>query len=218
MADCYAFADEAGNFDFSRNNGASRYFVLCTVQMPDPAETAALLTKLRMDLAWDGRHLDQVFHATTDPQAIRDEVFDLLRVQDFRVDATIFDKRKTRPYLQNQPDFYKLAWFMHFRHVAPQIATSEDRLFVGAASLGTKKKRKVFHAAVDDVVDQVSPCASYRVAFWPFESHACLQVADYFTWAIQRKWERKDRRSHDLVKHEIQTEYPIWQYGDQTFY
>lgn len=31
MADRYVFSDEAGNFDFSRNSGASRYFILGTV-------------------------------------------------------------------------------------------------------------------------------------------------------------------------------------------
>ena len=28
MADRYVFSDEAGNFDFSRGSGASRYFIL----------------------------------------------------------------------------------------------------------------------------------------------------------------------------------------------
>jgi len=36
--------------------------------------------------------------------------------------------------------------------------------------------------AVDDVVHQVSPCHSYRVAFWSMESDPCVQVADYCTW------------------------------------
>jgi hypothetical protein len=31
MPDRYVFADEAGNFDFSRRQGASRYFILCTI-------------------------------------------------------------------------------------------------------------------------------------------------------------------------------------------
>jgi hypothetical protein len=30
----------------------------------------------------------------------------------------------------------------------------------------------------------------------PHMSDPCLQVADYCTWAIQRKWERGDERSH----------------------
>ena len=85
--DKYVFADEAGNFDFSLGNGATRYFVLCTVS----ADSCAIgddLLGLRRELGWRGLHLDQVFHATEDPQAVRDEVFGLLQESNFRVDAT----------------------------------------------------------------------------------------------------------------------------------
>lgn len=112
----------------------------------------------------------------------------------------------------------KLAWFLHFKHVARRIARPTDRLFVAAASLGTKKKRGTFHAAVDDVVRQVSPCRSHRVAFWPAASDPCLQVADYCTWAIQRRWERNDDRSHTLIRSKIQSEFDVWQRGTTLYY
>jgi hypothetical protein len=217
VADRYVFADEAGNFDFSLNSGASRYFVLCTATMAACAVGDELLA-LRRALGWKGLHLDSVFHATEDPQAVRDEVFDLLQSADFRVDATIFEKRKALPRLQQERPFYKLAWYLHFKHVAPQIASRSDRLFVTAASLGTKKKRRLFHVAVDDVVDQVSPCRSHRVAFWPVDSDPCLQVADYCTWAIQRKWERGDTRSHELIADKIKSEFNVWEIGSTYYY
>jgi hypothetical protein len=217
MADRYVFSDEAGNFDFSRDRGASRYFILCTVTLDDCAVGDRLL-ELRRMLGWQGIHLDSVFHASEDPQAVRDEVFGLLEAADFRVDATVFEKSKAKPYLQNDRDLYKLAWFLHFKYVAPFIVQREDRLFVVASSLGTKKRRGIFHTAVDDVVDQVSPCHRHRVAFWPTESDPCLQVADYCTWAIQRKWEREDDRSHVLIESKIATEFDAWSVGQQHFY
>jgi hypothetical protein len=217
MGDRYVFADEAGNFDFSRKQGASRYFIICTVSV-DECHVGDELLKLRRELGWKGLHLDSVFHATEDPQAIRDEVFSLLGNLEFRVDATILDKPKARPHLRDEKQLYKMAWFLHFKHVARRIATAEDRLFVAASSLGTKKARHAFHAAVDDVVRQVSPCRSHRVAFWPADSDPCLQVADYCTWAIQRKWERQDERSHALIAPKICSEYDVWQIGDVTYY
>lgn len=77
MADRYVFAGEAGNFDFSRGTGASRYFILCTVDSRD-CEVGDALLALRRQLGWRGLHLDRVFHATEDPQTVRDEVFALL--------------------------------------------------------------------------------------------------------------------------------------------
>jgi len=189
MADRCVFADEAGNFDFSRRLGASRYFILCTITSTH-CEIGDALLSLRRDLGWRGLHLDRVFHATEDPQPVRDEVFALLAGMNCSV------------------DFKKLVWNM----------SSSDRLFVAASSLGTKKARHALHAAVDEVVLQLSPCNSHRVAFWPADSDPCLQVADYCTWAIQRKWERNDERSHALIAPKIHSEFDVWQRGTEHYY
>jgi hypothetical protein len=216
MADLYVFADEAGNFDFSSRPGASRYFVLCTV-MAEHCEVGDDLLALRRDLGWRGLHLDRVFHATEDPQAVRDEVFGLLADMDCWVDATVLEKRKAQQHLRDEASLYKMAWYLHFKHLARKMACS-DRVFVAASSLGTKKARGALHTAVDDVVRQLSPCRSHRVAFWPAESDPCLQVADYCTWAIQRKWERADARSHALISTKIRSEFDVWQLGQSTYY
>ncbi len=216
MADRYVFADEAGNFDFSRGPGASRYFILCTVASSH-CEVGDDLLALRRDLGWRGLHLDRVFHATEDPQAVRDEVFALLTDMDCWVDATILEKAKAQSHLRSEAHLYKMAWYLHFKHLARRLDAS-DRLFVAASSLGTKKARGALHTAVDDVVRQLSPCRSHRVAFWPADSDPCLQVADYCTWAIQRKWERADDRSHSLISPKIRSEFDVWRRGDVNYY
>jgi Protein of unknown function (DUF3800) len=216
MANRYVFADEAGNFDFSNGPGASRYFILCTVASTH-CEMGDALIALRRDLGWRGLHLDRVFHATEDPQAVRDEVFELLAGVDCRVDATILEKRKAQPHLTSESGLYKMAWYLHFKPFAASLSSS-DRLFVAASSLGTKKARHALHSAVDDVVVQLSPCRSHRVAFWPAESDPCLQVTDYCTWAIQRKWERGDERSHALIARKVRSEFDVWRLGQTTYY
>ena len=39
---------------------------------------------------------------------------------------------------------------------------------------------------------------------WPCP---CLWVVDYCVWAIQRKWEREDARSHVLTQDKIKSEF-----------
>jgi hypothetical protein len=138
VADRYVFADEAGNFDFSRRRGASRYFILCTVASRH-CEVGDVLLALRRDLGWRGLHLDRVFHATEDPQAVRDEVFALLAKMDCWVDATVLEKSKARAHLRDEAQLYKMAWYLHFKYLA-QHMDSRDRLFVAASSLGTKRR------------------------------------------------------------------------------
>lgn len=166
MTRLFVYADESGNFDFSRHPGASRYFILTTVTVTNH-DIAHDLLDLRRSLAWEGVDLRQHFRATEEKQAVRDRVFGIMGTHDFRVDATILEKSKTEPRVRRTPErFYKTAWFYHMRHLAPQIATSADQLVVVAASIGeSRRKQEAFFGAVTEVMRQVSPTTSFRTAF-----------------------------------------------------
>ncbi|MEN9856147.1 MAG: hypothetical protein RLZZ157_1273 [Pseudomonadota bacterium] len=81
------------------------------------------------------------------------------------------------------------------------------------ASLGTKKERAAFEVAVTDVMRQTHKSDKWRADFMPCQADPCLQVADYCAWAIQRKWERSDLRSYNLIKERITYEYELWEHG-----
>ena len=208
MSRAYVFADEAGNFDFGTGQGATRYFILTTATMEDCSVGDRILA-LRRQLAWEG--VEQVtadFHATEERQEVRDRVFAALESAQFRIDATIFEKRNVVGHLRSDRiRFYKTAWYLHFKHVVKRIVSADDELLVIAASLGTKRERQTFHDAVQDVVSQVAPVKALRTAFWSAASDPCLWVTDFCAWAIQRKWERNDPRSHVLIRSKIKTEF-----------
>ena len=106
----YVYGDESGNFDFSDQEGASRYFILTTVTVVDRAIESNLLD-LRRELAWEGESLAGGFHATNDKQRVRDRVFTVLGRYDFRMDATILEKRKADPRIRPTPAlFYGFTW------------------------------------------------------------------------------------------------------------
>src|SRR6266542_377135 len=96
MVRVHVYADEAGNFDFSRKEGASKYFILTTVTLQDFSVEGELL-QLRRDLAWTGVNLPGSFHATTDKQPVRNQVYSILTRHDFRIDTTILEKAKAQP-------------------------------------------------------------------------------------------------------------------------
>ena len=213
----YIYADESGNFDFSRNPKASRYFILTTVMMENH-KVATELFELRRELAWKGFNLRVGFHATEDKQFVRDAVFSILQPHHFRVDATIIDKPKAQPQLRvSAMRFYKYAWFYHMKYVAPKVATKQDEMLVVAAAVATKQKATTFGDAIKDVMDQVSPTSALENALWPAASDPCLQVADYCSWAIQRKWETGDERSYQLISNKVTTEYDLFK-SEHTLY
>ncbi len=213
----HVFSDEAGDLTFKpAGNGVSRYFMIGTVALADCAVGEELL-RLRRELAWAGVQLDQ-FHATSDKQRVRDRVFDVLARSDVRFDVTILDKRMAFEYLRADPlRFYKTAWYLHFKYVAPRIVGSLDELLVVASSLQINKKKKLVHLAVSDVVAQVSPTVVYHTAFAQAMSDPCLQAADYITWAVQREYESGDSRSYDLIRHLIESEFEPWEGGSPLY-
>lgn len=217
MARKYVFVDEAGDFTFQRKQGASLYFMVGTASMGS-CEVGDALLSLRRELMWEGIDVEQ-FHATTDRQPVRDRVFSLLATSDIRVDATILDKTKTHDHLRQNPvRFYKQALFLHFKYLIPRVAGRHDDLTVVASSLQIKRHKGALGDSVRDVVDQVSRTRRFMTAFHKGATDPCLQVADYVTWAIQRKYERNDDRSYKLIEHLVKSEFQPFAKGAQTFY
>lgn len=220
MARIHVFADESGNFDFSRKRDATRYFILATVSFFDDKAACRDLEELRYDLAWRGIDHPGPFHATEDQQTVRDEVYQTLASHDFRVDALIVEKSKAQPQIRSsEAMFYQYVWWLHMKHVAPQLAGAWDELLVIAASIGGKKaKRNAFHTAVRRVMRQVTPTLRMGTAAWRADSDTGLQIADYCAWALKRKWEDADFRSYALIQNKLHSEFDVFARGARHYY
>jgi hypothetical protein len=218
MATRFVFADEAGDFTFKRKQGASKYFLLCTVSTYSCTPSSDLLN-IRRELCADGESDRDKLHATSDLQATRDAVFRRLERHVFRVDATILEKSKAQPQTHvDEPTFYRYAWFYHFKHVAPFLLRDTERLHITAAAIGEKKTKAAFKLALNNVLQQLIPREKWECSFMDSAKDPMLWVADYCAWAIQRKWERGDDRSHLLIKEKISTEFDLWAVGKTHYY
>lgn len=218
MTRSYIFSDEAGDFAFDRNDRASKYFMVCTVALPDCSIGTALLD-LRRDMVWRGLPVKEEFHATEDKNEVRLEVYNLLSKYDFRVDATLLQKSKAQPQTRTSEDvFYKYAWYYHFKHVGPTLLKNTTETMITAAALGTKRGQAVYTSAVNDVLQQTIQRQQWKTFFPRAIADPCLQIADYCAWSIQRKWERGDARWHDMIADKISTQYDLWNKGTHEYY
>lgn len=214
----YVFADEAGCFAFNRHQRSSRYFILCTVTMEDCAAGDRLL-HLKREMVWDGLPVQNYLHACEDRQVVRDRVFAFLTDQPFTVEATILEKSKAQPQTRtSNARFYQYAWFYHFYGIRKRIAEQADELLITAASIMERKKQKIFSDAVSDVANQYFNNIKWATHHPNSAADPCLQIADYCTWAIQRKWERGDSRSYDLIREKVRHEYDSWAHGTRHYY
>ena len=172
------------------------------------------LQELRRQLVWDGAEIGDYFHATEDKHLVRNAVFETILKHSFRVQATILEKSKAQPQIRaSKARFYQTPWYYHFKFGISRYVPPDSKLLVTAASIGNKKEKLSFCNSLSDVMQQTLKPDSWAVDFRPSATEACLQVADYCAWAIQRKWERGDEQSYELIKDRITYEYDLWQKG-----
>jgi Protein of unknown function (DUF3800) len=207
----YIYADEAGDPYFTKRKTASRYFILTSVALGDECDADRILLYLRQEFAWEGVRIpDGYFHASSDSPKVRADVLSVIASKPVRIDSVVLERAKTYDRIQADPvRFYQIAWYLLLKYVAPRVTDPGDELLVVAATLGDGKKRKLFHAAVEDVTSQVAELAkvSVRCVSWPAASDPNLWIADYASWAIQRKWEMSDPAARDLLGTQIKSEF-----------
>ncbi|WBB74029.1 DUF3800 domain-containing protein [Micromonospora sp. WMMD1128] len=222
MARRFLFSDESGDLSFTKGPNISKYFAVGTLVI-DEAELRKLratLAALRDELAFRNHGLDSYFHATKDSHDVRAAVFAALSSIDFQFDVTLLEKSKAQPHLhRTDAVFYQYAWYYHLKWLAPRLFAQDDEALIVAAELGTKKTRKAFRGAIEDVLTQ---CVSYRVkrslAFWPCSSDFALQAADYCTWAVTRRRERGDETYLEMIRPKVRYEYDLWASGRTHYY
>jgi Protein of unknown function (DUF3800) len=215
----YIFLDESGNLDFSSNG--TRFFQIAGVIQERPFESYRLLSELRYDLIEAGHDI-QGFHATEDLQDIRNRVFAIIQkfLRSMRIDALIVEKRKTHPTLQQEGVFYPEMLGYFLRHVlgAANLKPYEEVLVL-TAKLKSGRKSKEFERTVKTTLSRVLPSnVRWRVLHPPSHCNFDLQIADYCSWAIFRKWNNGDCRSYDLIKSAIRKEFDIFARGSKYYY
>lgn len=189
MADVFLYADETGNLDYggAGKSGASPYFGFGTVVFPEDHGTELMQgLRLRADVTEQGVHLPRGFHAVNDSTRTRTQMFDVIRQQAPRIDTTFLYKDGAYPAVRakGQMHLYKMAWYLHFKEIALQVARPSDRLFVVVGTFGTSARRSEAKSALHDVCQQVQ--REIVLCVWEAGSSWGLQVADYCLWAAHR--------------------------------
>lgn len=97
--------------------------------------------------------MEDTFHASKDEQRGRgDAIFYFIKKREFCVGATILEKRKLEPHLYPQngkeQDFYKFAWYYHFKYIAQKMIKPDDKLLVVKLHSALKREEGLFVKAL----------------------------------------------------------------------
>lgn len=221
---CHYFVDEAGDgtiFDSNGNvligtQGCSRFFSLGLLEIDEPAALASDMEALRKDLLNDpyfrdvpsmqpnGRKTALMFHAKDDVAEVRREVFGLLQQHSgLRFFAVVRDKRAVLREVQT----YRQKRY-HPNSLYDQLVSQlfKDRLHsesayqIVFATRGRSDRTQAFRAALEDARKRfrkkwgINSNPRIDINAEDAVRQPGLQAADYFLWALQRCFERRDDR------------------------
>lgn len=204
--------------------GCSRFFMLGALDVPDPEGLGRELVALRLRMLADpyfqgvpsfdpARGKTAVaFHAKDDLPEVRREVFQLLLAHPVKFYAVVRDKHEVvgevrrrnardTSYRYNQNELYdrlveKL--FQDRLHKGSEFRVSfaergsSDRTAALKCALEAARRRFQKKWQRESNAPIVVEATSPRIS-------PCLQAADYFLWALQRRFERAESRFLDLL-------------------
>ena len=205
-------------------DGCSNYFILGKMEIDEPAEVERELEALRAELLADpyfkdvpsmqprNRKTAVAFHAKDDLPEIRREVFRLLLKKNLRFYAVVRDKRDLATYVQQQNerdatyryrqdeqyDLLVKELFRKLHHMA-------DDVHICFATRGNKSRNAAFRAALEEAAKAFErsfgfahPGKNNVVSSTPPKCVG-LQAVDYYLWALQRFYERREERFLELI-------------------
>lgn len=161
------------------------------------------------------KYSNKRFHASEDPQTVRDKVFSLIShyIENFEVRSLIIEKKNVYDFLKSDEWLFKKMYYYLVRSILTDKQITKDINGIQFIIDYNQIKRLVkatqngLHLALSVANNQLP----FGIHHSPSGSHPFLQLADYFCWAIYRKYEshKKDLRSYNLITKAIVNEWKM---------
>ncbi|MGO9443917.1 MAG: hypothetical protein ACLPXB_03975 [Thiobacillaceae bacterium] len=118
--------------------------------------------------------------------------------------------------LWKEEQFYPQVLGNLLRAILTQHALSEFKeVIVFTDNLPVQRKRSAIEKGVKTTLAAMLPTeVRYRVLHHASKSNVDLQIADYCTWAIYRKWAGQHARSFEHIRAAVKSEWDVLQSGN----
>jgi hypothetical protein len=206
------------------SEGCSRYFAVGLLEVPAPAALAADLEKLRAELLADpyfkdvpsiqaaARKTALYFHAKDDLPEVRREVFKLLQHHSLRFSAVVRNKQTVLDYVrtrnQRDPKYRYKADDLYdhtVRRLFKERLHKHEGYCIRFAIRGNAHRTAAFREALEQARERFAQERGVTViskldvkADYP-TGEVALQAVDYFLWALQRVFEKREDRFLELL-------------------
>lgn len=218
MPTLHVHLDESGDLTFSGRG--TRYYVFSVAWTYDPAPLAQAISTLRFALLKAGHNLP-TFHAAVDRQTNRNAVVaTLVQHANWNYIGVVIEKRKVNPSIRDPHIFYPKFASMPLKYVFRRLRPGTDPVLIFTDQLPLQKHRQSAEKAIKTAARACLPAGvRFEVYHHPLPSNTWIQVADYCSWALFRKWEGADPRTYNVLRPRLAVpELDILQRGTTLYY
>ena len=220
MSYLYAFIDVSGNYDFSPSG--TMCIVITSITCSDINPGILELYSLKHEVIDQGID-SEYFDASEDRQPVRDRVFNIISgLKHTRIDSIIVEKSKVDPQLRPLHKFYpKMVEYLLQYPFDPRgiDVTRFDKVLIFMDRDSSKtSERDALIKAVKLYLARHLRGIPYTISMHSSASHPYLQIVDYCSWAIYRKWEKGDIRAIGQIADLCPSQFLIYQNKNVKWY
>ncbi len=209
----YLLMDESGclGFDFNKKK-TSKYFVVTCLFTSSKRPFEKIVKKVHSGLRQQLRKHPGVLHCNKEKPATRKYLFKLLKEKDCSIMAIYLNKRKVYTRLQDEKHvLYNYVTNILLDRIFSKSFTSEIKnvIFIASKRETNKFLNENFSSYLNHKVVNAHN-VKFTVAIKTPAEEKSLQVVDFVSWAIFRKYEFNDESYYDLIKEKIMEENPLF--------
>ncbi len=204
MATLYIHFDESGNLDFNRG---TRFYVFTLTWTYEPPELANQLLDLRFSLLKEGYDVES-FHAADDPRPRRQKVLEILiQNSNWFFASLVIDKSTIYEHLKENKIFYPLFASSLLKFVLKiNMSNKITKIMIFKDRSPIKMLRKYIDKAIKRTITSQMRGVPYHIYHHSSVSNVWLQVTDYCSWSVFRKWEHGDSYYYERIKERLYRE------------
>jgi len=207
----YIFLDESGDLGFSK--GSSKFFVITFLATSNKKPIEKIAKKVLASMKKKGKKLSGgILHAYKEKKATKNRVLKQLSDQDCLVMTIYLNKSKVYTRLKSEEHLlYNYVTNILLDRIMKKkiISTKEDVLLIASKRETNKFLNENFK---NYLKNQMSGRHKVNIQIdikTPAEEKS-LQIVDFASWAIFRKYEKMDSGYYDMIKNIVVEENPLF--------
>lgn len=220
----YFFVDESGDPTFYNRRGeyivgeegCSKIFILGFVRTENPRAIRLGLKRLREEIITD-EYLKKIpslskslvtFHAKDDCSEVREKVFKLMKMLDFKAEFIVARKREEifqGKHRGEENNFYHDLTTKLFENKLHRAEKNSIYFSVRGNTTRQELLDEAINIAKRNFERKWATEIGTSIAVFPQQpsDEPCLQIVDYMNWAIYRAFVRGEERYYDFVKEKV---------------